>query len=608
MRVWWGSACAVLGSLLALVAVTPAAGEDEGTAPWRDPSVLARHLDAACSAVEAVCEHGFYSRPGIRVSTQEELHAVLRGGEGSQAGMLESSPDESRSFIAYYDPLGKEVHILPEAMAKVAGELGVPGLLEEDVLRVILVHEATHALDFERFETQWMLACCADSDERLAHEAVLEGHAQMVSEEVAKRWDITPAFQRLTKLYTGALERENGEEAEGLDQEAAFSYIQGHAFIRAIQAARGREGVNAVLKDPPFETRVIDRPILWLEPARRVEEVDLQALLDVFLPLVPAPDWEVSKWRVLGPGVPLLPQAPGETEESVESYVDNHGLYAGTPGGNRYFNVFVAYCRSERHAERFLAALRGVDEARDENPGWTKAVRHEGAGPENKLYGFSSRRRMVAGGPNTELTLQVIRQGRYVVELSAYGLEGVKRKDQDSRLYLADRLLRATPPSAAAVALRAHVKAFLTARELGRLQQARELMRALLPSRADLRRVVRPRFADEFADRYRGLRIALRTTPILNATIFSAFQEAAPNTLVRAWAATSEQLCTGEGWAAHFPEEMRVFSCEMAAPGMTWIVLSLTTPKGDTITYPCFVRFGDRFLWVKNPWEVEVPR
>ena len=35
---------------------------------------------------------------------------------------------------------------------------------------------------------------------------------------------------------------------------------------------------------------------------------------------------------------------------------------------------------------------------------------------------------------------------------------------------------------------------------------------------------------------------------------------------------------------------------------------SLRTPSGEILTYPCFVRFGDRFLWVKNPWEVEVPR
>jgi hypothetical protein len=38
---------------------------------------------------------------------------------------------------------------------------------------------------------------------------------------------------------------------------------------------------------------------------------------------------------------------------------------------------------------------------------------------------------------------------------------------------------------------------------------------------------------------------------------------------------------------------------------MTWIVLTLTPRAGDDeLVYPCFARLGDRFLWIKNPWEV----
>lgn len=601
------AAWTVLGFLLVQAAAFPVAGEESGPARWGDEAALRRHLDTACDAVEEVSGTLFGTRPAISVSTAEDITRILRMRLGGEMGMLESTPDENRLYLAYYDPIAHRIHILPRAIEQVAAYFAAPDLLDEGVLRAILVHEATHALDFQRFPVRWTLACCAASDERLATEAALEGHAQFVTEEVCRRWGLETAFQRLTQLYTGAMVQSGAPQYVGFDQEAAFAYLQGLDFVRTIHALRGRPGVDAMLRDPPYETRVIDRPVLWLQPELRGRETDLQAVLEVFRPLVPARGWEVAKWRVLGPPAPPPIEGGDQPPPATESYLDNHGLYAGTPDGNRYFNVFLAYCRSETDAERFARALRGVDEARDEDPRWQPAKRREGAGTDGALTGFTSLRRAADGSPATELALQVVRQDQVVIEFSSYGLPNADRAAQARALDLATRLLRASPPGAAAVALRSHVRRFLVARAARRSEEAATILRDLLPTAADLRRTVRPEFAADFAGTYAGVRLALRTSVVQNATVDTAFAGADPRATVRAWGATTEDLAAGEGWSEKFPVAMRAFAREQGAPGMTWLVLSLAPPDAEPDLYACFVRFGDRFLFIKDPWSVLPP-
>ncbi len=577
-----------------------ARAETDGLAPWRDIDLLRRRLDEACTAVEAVCGARFQHRPGVRISVQSEVEAILRARDHTEQGLFEQMPDDSRTFLAYYDPIGRNVHILPAELGRVATALKAPEILTEDVLRIILVHEATHALDFQRFPVKWTLSCCARSDERLAIEAVLEGHAQLVSEEVARAWGIETGFQKLTRLYTGAY-----AGGEDFDQEAAFTYLQGHAFVRSILGARGRRGVEAVLRDPPCETRIVDRPLLWLDPARRGEEPDLQATLEVFRPLVTDPTWEVAKWRLLGTSVEQLTQAHAMGAEPFEGYVDNHGLYAGSPAGDRYLNVFIASWSTPEEAGRFQAALERVDRRRDAEPGWDPVVRHEGAGAGYRLPGFTSYRQMLGAAPEAFLAVHVARAGRHVIELSSWGVDPSRREAQDGAVDVAARLLVARPAEAVAEHLRRHVTGLLEARDAGDEPAARLWLRDLLPSDADLRRVVRPAFSERFEAAYRGARLEVRTTPVPPELARTVFDGAPGSSRVRAYGATTEELARGDDPASVFPPEMRAFAREVADPGVVWLVLSVRPPgTRGARHYACFARLGDRFLWIVDPWTV----
>ncbi len=602
-----GAALLLLSAFLVCLA-GPRAAADAAEAPaaWRDAAGLARMLSDACDAVEQVSGARFRRRPDVRISTQADVEQLLAAQTEGQRGMLETTPDRSRAFLAYYDPPRLEVHVLPDQIAAVAAALGAPELLDEDVLRVVLVHEATHALDFQRFAEQWVLACCSASDERLATEAALEGHAQLVAEEVARRWGIERAFETLTRLYSGAYAPPGTERGSpGFDQEAAFTYLQGAAFMRAVADAKGPEGVATALEDPPCETRVVDRPALWLDPALRDGEPDLQAVLEVFRPLSTRPGWAVSKWRMLGPAPALLGGETAPDGKPLVPYVDDHGLYAGSADGNRYLNVFLATWANEADAQRFADALLRIDRARDREPGWQTAARADGAGTEHALVGFTSWRRAATGGPDTEMAIQVARVGRNVMEVTAFGLPAAERPAQAKTVDLAARLLLAPPTTACAVALRAEVKDLLAAREDRDMDGARLILRDLLPSGQDLRRVVRRPYAGAFESGYDGLRLALRTTEVTNATVLAALRGVGKDARVRAWGATTEDLATGRGHASRFPDEMRAFARDVAAPGTQWIVL-VTTPTegGPETTWTCFVRLADRFLWIRDPWRV----
>jgi hypothetical protein len=201
--------------------------------------------------------------------------------------------------------------------------------------------------------------------------------------------------------------------------------------------------------------------------------------------------------------------------------------------------------------------------------------------------------------------MHVVREGAYVLELSTYGLNAADAMVREQAVDLAARLLRAPAAGSAAVALRGHLLDFIGARAAGQTEHARTLLRDLFPTRVDLRRVIRPELAETFAAAYVGPKLALRNQRVPDATVFSAFTDSGPDTQVVTYAATTEELASGGGCSSSFPPEMAAFAREVAMPGVTWLVLSLEAKgRADPVTYACFARFADRFLFVKNPWAV----
>jgi len=122
---------------------------------WRDVEVVDRALTEAVAAVEAACGTKFATRPTVRVSTARDVADAL---EAIEVG-LDLKPRSERSAVravaramfAFTDYTTNTIHVVPDNVERMATERRSPALVGTDVLRVVLVHEATHALDWARW-------------------------------------------------------------------------------------------------------------------------------------------------------------------------------------------------------------------------------------------------------------------------------------------------------------------------------------------------------------------------------------------------------------------------------------------------------------------------
>lgn len=420
-------------ALVPLLLAAPRA-RSEPSSPWEDEALVAEALEKACAAVEAECGETYVTRPTLKTSTREEIEAVVRREAGPA---LEKMPKEQAEqvskmislvaglLLAKYEPDSRLVHVVPENVARLAKQLDSPGLLDADVLRIVLVHEAVHALDFQRHpDLLQMLELVPTDQVRQALNAVAEGHAQFVAERVALAWGLEPAFQ----TFTGTITKEVPIASEvmrvlarTIAAEAEFAYLRGHDFFRAVHARKGQEGVRAVLEAPPRKTRVIERPELWLDPPAE-EEVDLEAALAPVRAALAEGGWPPQGVRVLDAQlkvqIEMLPEA--EREEAVRGYEDGFVAVGSQGGGSALASIALLRFADEERAEAWMAVERRINEIKDERmkegPIRVKESAYESPEREDGIRVLIVRKVMVIPGSEMTVESRVYAVSRFVLE------------------------------------------------------------------------------------------------------------------------------------------------------------------------------------------------
>ena len=370
---------------------------------WRDVEVVDRALTEAVAAVEAACGTKFATRPTVRVSTARDVADAL---EAIEVG-LDLKPRSERSAVravaramfAFTDYTTNTIHVVPDNVERMATERRSPALVGTDVLRVVLVHEATHALDWARWGWVAHRKTLGGTDALQAFSAVAEGHAQLVAEDVAVARGLRAAFDTMTLAIVSVpdgLDPAMRALTEAVVAEAAFGYVAGHRFLRAVRDARGPAGVEAALRSPPIATRVIEQPQRFLAgtgPGGDVE-IDLELLLSAFEPLVADPRWRVQRDRArraaLGSQGTRLPEA--RRAGFLAGYEDGRILAAALPRGAQVFVIVLRFATVEDAAafvrdDRDLGKI-GEDEAMRSGVEVLSSAYEEGAGAEGGLAGY----------------------------------------------------------------------------------------------------------------------------------------------------------------------------------------------------------------------------
>lgn len=416
--------------------------------PWADVAVVERRFAEALDAVEAASGVTYATRPTVRISSRKDVVAILEkefesiaSAVGGKDSISQTVAATSRGLLAKYALDGHVVHVIPENVAWVVETLGSKTLGEEDALRVILVHECTHALDFPRFGWPALRPKWSTPDEQKAFGAVVEGHAQWVAGKVAAQWGLSAAFDAFTASITFVppnLDAASGAVAKAVAAEAGFAYIQGHAFVKAVSDAKGLEGVLAVLREPPRDTRSIEHPERWLEPTAGDVSVDLVPLLDSFRPLVSDPRWKLQTSRVLQAAlrsqVEGLP--PAEAAHAFDGYRDGQALVASDPVGDAQIIVLALLYDAEDQAQRWVRTDAALSRIKDErlktgNVRITAVGYTPGAGEGGRRAGTVATKTAQVGPTSIQVVIHFVSIGRVALEVTLTGKTGVTREQVD---------------------------------------------------------------------------------------------------------------------------------------------------------------------------------
>lgn len=198
---------------------------------------------------------------GDDMDALEETTKVLRA-----LGLLDRSVDleDARNDLlaaavaGFYDPE--------------TGELVVRGARPTALVRRILVHELTHALQDQHFELHRPDLDERDDEAGLTFSALVEGDAVRIERAYA---------EQLSADERRAAELEEAGQARALIgasippvllQVLAFPYTRGPGFVDAVIEAGGQARLDAAFADPPTTTEQILHPETYLdgEPGRSV--------------------------------------------------------------------------------------------------------------------------------------------------------------------------------------------------------------------------------------------------------------------------------------------------------------------------------------------------
>jgi len=274
--------------------------------------------------VEAAEGRPFLTVPTVDIGSRAAVNQRLQldaSRRGDRSGR--EVPDWAREYdqalaeesLAIYTHGEEKIYLIKEAFEQLIEESEGWEVQLDPLLRCVLVHEMTHALQHQYSpwitDTSWP----SDTTVPLASLALVEGHAELSalayceenSPETARFFTSLSAPSMLTYSPTPS-------------DRSTLIYGYGLAVARQLEEAAGREAIWAALHEPP--------PFELLREAVEPGEIegwsDPDLLRTLSSELVSDPDWEV----VAEVGSPSEVQPLFEGSNDVPRALAGHGLFA----------------------------------------------------------------------------------------------------------------------------------------------------------------------------------------------------------------------------------------------------------------------------------------
>jgi len=263
------------GITLAVLAVAPlhaaaAPTGDASSRPRGDHAALQRIVEDLAPIVEKAAGARFDELPEVVVADSDLLAQVVYE---EQVYLLGALTDQSTSqseevaratadgvahlFAGKYGFLDKRLYLSLDSIATALAERGADPRLAMPVVKIVLAHELTHALQDQRADLDTLVTTAPNGDAIMAANCLVEGHAVWVHEQVGAELGLHGAMDVMSDLLGY---RSPGIPSDPAAFTTAYVYGLGRDFTAWHTAAGGTDRMWEVLLDPPEETAMIVHP------------------------------------------------------------------------------------------------------------------------------------------------------------------------------------------------------------------------------------------------------------------------------------------------------------------------------------------------------------
>lgn len=241
-------------------------------------------VDELVPLVEEFAERRFRVKPDVRVGDRGALIDALTRNLYAQLRrqMPYADEDEVWSLVGWqasilapamlgvYDQEQRVVHLAPTNVDPVMRFAEVDPRHLEPIVKIIIAHELTHALQDQQVDLRARLLNLEDPQEVEAFSATIEGHAVFIADRVGERLGLDAGRLELARLLSaGALGAESSPSFIRM-VELVFErrYLGGRDFITYHFAQGGSDRVWEILARPPRRMSTILTPASYGRPRR----------------------------------------------------------------------------------------------------------------------------------------------------------------------------------------------------------------------------------------------------------------------------------------------------------------------------------------------------
>jgi hypothetical protein len=245
-------------------------------------------LEPADSAEQARAVQTIESITGMKFKGPVSVYYF---SPGTIAGEDYSEDSPSGEVIGFYDTEAKRLYLTRKAV-------------DEDWYFGLRIHEATHALQDQHYNLDALDGATTCSDEYLALQALIEGHAECVMAEA-----MGDAADELIYDVDENGELKSVAAPTETDILHAFEYGVGLRFVRWLKAGGGYRAVDDAFRNPPASTEQVLHADKYLRELPDEIELDMAALQAAM------PGWVLGKPDRAGElGVLTLLAVNGDSE------------------------------------------------------------------------------------------------------------------------------------------------------------------------------------------------------------------------------------------------------------------------------------------------------